>query len=63
MSKKIKVELTENQYITIAQALESHCLDIMAGDYIDGLIATENRVINNALAAMSKGYDQWKEGK
>tara|TARA_B100000035_G_scaffold244379_1_gene212915 strand:+ start:727 stop:912 length:186 start_codon:yes stop_codon:yes gene_type:complete len=61
MAKKIKVELTENQYMTISQALESHCLDIMAGDYIDNLIATENRVINNALAAMNKGYDKWKE--
>lgn len=60
MSKKIKVELTENQYMTIAQALESHCLDIMGGDYIDSLIARENRVINNALAAMQKGYEQWK---
>jgi len=63
MSKKIKVELTESQYMSITQALHSHCLDIMAGDYIDNQIATENRVINNALAAMSKGYDKWKEGK
>lgn len=60
MAKKIKVELTENQYMTIAQALENHCLDIMAGDYIDSLIARENKVINNALAAMSKGYEKWK---
>jgi len=60
MSKKIKVELTESQYMTISQALENHCIDIMAGDYIDTLIAKENRVINNALAAMQKGYEQWK---
>ncbi len=63
MSRKIKVELTENQYMTITQALHSHCLDIMAGEYVDSQIATENRVINNGLEAMSKGYDQWKEGK
>jgi hypothetical protein len=61
MSRKIKVELTENQYLTIAQALDSHCLDIMAGEYIDNLIATENRVINNALTAMTKGYKEWKK--
>lgn len=60
MAKKIKVELTEKQYMTIAQALESYCLDIISGDYIDNQIATENRVINNALAAMSKGYEEWK---
>ena len=58
MAKKIKVELTENQYLTIAQALDSHCLDIMAGEYIDSQIATENRVINNALAAMRKAYNE-----
>ena len=63
MSKKIKVELTENQYMTISEALQSHCLDIMGGEYIDNLIATENRVINNALTAMTKGYKEWKEGK
>ena len=61
MAKKIKVELTENQYITIKQALESHCFDIMGGDYIDNLTATENRVINNAVAAMRTGYEKWKE--
>ena len=59
MSKKIKVELTENQYMTIAQALESHCIDIVASEYIDSQIYNENRVINNALAAMRKGYEQW----
>ena len=63
MSKKIKVELTENQYMTISQALLSHCFDIMGGDYIDNLIAKENRVINNALAAMTKSYEEWKEKK
>ena len=61
MAKKINVELTENQYMTSKQALESHCFDIIGGDYIDSLIAREHRVINNALAAMSKGYDEWKE--
>ena len=61
MAKKIKVELTEKQYITISQALESHCLDIMATDWIDTLTATENKIINNALAAMSTGYEKWKK--
>ena len=61
MAKKIKVELTENQYMTIRQALENHCIDIMSGDYIDSLTAKENRVINNAIVAMSTGYEKWKE--
>ncbi len=61
MAKKIKVELTENQYMTISEALEGHCLDIMGGEYIDSQIATENRVINNALTAMTKGYKEWKK--
>ena len=63
MSKKIKVELTENQYMTVKQALESHCFDIMGSDYIDNLIATENRVINKADSDMTKDNDKWKEGK
>jgi len=61
MAKKIKVELTEKQYMTISQALESHCIDIMAADWIDTLTATENKIISNAIAAMSKGYDEWKK--
>ncbi len=63
MSKKIKVELTERQYMVMSQALESHCLDIMAADWIDALTANENRVIENGVEAMRKGYEQWKEGK
>jgi len=63
MSKKIKVELTEKQYFAVASALHSHCLDIMGAEFIDPQIANENRVINNALDAMEKGYNERKEGK
>lgn len=61
MAKKIKIELTKNQYMIISQALHSYCLDIMCAEFIDPQIATENRVINNALNAMDKGYDEWKK--
>ena len=61
MSRKIKVELTERQYFVISQALESHCIDIMAADWIDALTANENKVIENGVEAMRKGYEQWKK--
>ena len=61
MSKKIKIELTENQFFTVTQALHSHCLDIMADDFKNHQMATENRVITNALDAMDKGYNEWKK--
>ena len=63
MSKKIKIELTEKQYFAASSALHSHCLDIMGAEFIDPQIANENRVINNALDAMEKGYNERKEGK
>ena len=63
MAKKIKVELTERQYFVMTQALDGHCIDIMAADFIDTVTANENRVIENGLEAMRKGYDEWKEGK
>jgi glutathionylspermidine synthase len=63
MSKKIKVELTENQLLTVTQALHSHCVDFMADEFLSHQSAMENRVINNALDAMDKGYQEWKEGK
>ena len=56
MANKIKVELTENQYYAVTSALHSHCLDIMADEFMSDQTATENRVINNALDAMAKGY-------
>lgn len=59
MSKKIKIELTEQQYFAVTSALHSHCLDIMGGEFIDPLIASENRVISNALDAMDKGHKEW----
>ena len=59
MSRKIKVELTERQYQLVTLTLDSHCFDI------DGEPdqANDQRVINNAVDAMSKGYQEWKEGK
>jgi hypothetical protein len=63
MSKKIKVELTEKQFFTVSMTLGSHIEDIMANDYIDTGIATEARVLQNAINAMQKGYEEWKEGK
>jgi len=61
MAKKIKVELTKEQFFAASSALHSHCLDIMGAEFIDPQMATENRVITNALDAMDKGYDEWKK--
>ena len=61
MSKKIKIELTEQQYFAVTQALQSHCIDIMGGEFIDPQTATENRVISNAIDAMDKGHAEWIE--
>ena len=61
MSKKIKIELTEKQLLTALMTLGSHIEDIMANDYIDTQIATEGRVLQNAINAMEKGYDEWKK--
>ena len=57
MSRKIKVELTEKQYFIVVMTLDSHCFDIDS----DPSAATEKRVINNAVDAMSKGYEEWKK--
>ena len=63
MSRKIKVELTEKQYFAVTMTLSSHCFDIMGAEFIDPQMANENRVISNAVEAMNKGYEEWKEGK
>lgn len=60
MAKKIKVELTEEQYLACTQALDSHVVDIMADEFADEFIKRERNVINRGLAAMSKGYEKWK---
>ena len=59
MSKKIKVELTEKQYMAMAAALSGHIVDIGADEFLDHLNATEIRVIQNGLKAMDKGYEEW----
>tara|TARA_Y100000592_G_scaffold83419_1_gene133230 strand:+ start:583 stop:786 length:204 start_codon:yes stop_codon:yes gene_type:complete len=59
MSKKIKIELTEKQYFAVTMTLSSHCFDIEE----DTTAKTEYRVIANAVEAMDKGYQEWKEGK
>ena len=63
MAKKIKVELTEQQYLACSQALDSHVVDIMADEFADSFIKNERTLINRGLAAMLKGYDEWKAGK
>ena len=59
MSKKIKVELTEKQYMAITAALNGHIVDIGADEFLDHLNATEIRVIQNGIRAMDKGYKEW----
>ena len=62
MSKKIKVELTEKQYLAMSQALASHIFDISAPEFQDSIdhdLATECRVIENGIKAMDKGYEEW----
>jgi len=60
MAKKIKVELTENQFLMATMTLGNHIQDIMANDFIDTGIATEARVLQNAINAMQKGYEEWQ---
>ena len=60
MVKKIKVEMTENQYLAVTQALHNHCVDIMADEFLNHQLSMENRVITNAVDAMNKGYKEWK---
>ena len=57
MSRKIKVELTEKQYYAVTMTLTNHCFDIDG----DTTATTEQRVINNAVDAMDKGYAEWKK--
>tara|TARA_E500000081_G_C6129680_1_gene352895 strand:+ start:1513 stop:1686 length:174 start_codon:yes stop_codon:yes gene_type:complete len=56
MSKKIKVELTEKQYYAVSMTLESHCFDIAE----DPSLTPQRIIISNAMKAMDKGYDEWK---
>ena len=56
MAKKIKIELTEKQCLNVVMTLQSHCFDIDA----DPNAKVEQRVINNAVDAMQKGYEEWK---
>jgi len=60
MSKKIKVELTEKQYMAMAAALSCHLINIDEDEFIDRINATEIRVIENGLIAMTKGYEEWE---
>ena len=60
MSKKIKVELTEKQYMAMTMALESHVMDMSADEFLDHQNATEIRVIQNGIRAMGKGYKEWE---
>jgi hypothetical protein len=59
MSKKIKVELTEKQYMSMTMALSSHIMDVSADEFLDHQGATEIRVIHNGIKAMDKGYKEW----
>ena len=60
MSKKIKVELTEKQYMAMSMALGSHITDVSADEFLDHQGATEIRVIQNGIRAMDKGYEEWE---
>ena len=59
MSKKIKVELTEKQYMSMTMVLSSHITDVSADEFLDHQGATECRVIQNGIRAMDKGYEEW----
>ena len=60
MSKKIKVELSEKQYMAMSMALGSHITDVSADEFLDHQGATEIRVIQNGIRAMDKGYEEWE---
>ena len=63
MSKKIKVEFTQEQWMSVNQTV-FHDINDMQAEVDDGVPqGVELRILKNANAAMLKGLEEWKEGK
>jgi hypothetical protein len=63
MTRKIKVEFTEKQFMSVAQTV-FHDINEMEEEKNDGVPqGTLLRNLKNANAAMMKGLQEWKENK
>ena len=63
MSKKIKVEFTQEQWMSVNQTVY-HDINDMQSEADNGVPqGMELRILKNAYGAMLKGLEEWKEGK
>jgi len=63
MSRKIKIELTHNQFLAIHSAIFYDIQDMQFEKETEGIAQPELRVLVNGYNAMTEGLKQWKEGK
>ena len=63
MTRKIKVEFTENQFMSVAQTV-FHDINDMQEEKDAGVPQGKRlTILINANAAMMKGLQEWKENK
>jgi len=61
MSNKIKIELTEQQFLAVYQAIYHDINDMKFERETEGLPQPELRVLVNAYNAMTKGLEKWEK--
>ena len=60
MAKKIKVELTEQQFMAVHSAIFHDINDMKFERETEGLPQPELRVLVNAYNAMTEGLEEWQ---
>tara|TARA_Y100000022_G_scaffold169457_1_gene155041 strand:+ start:2392 stop:2574 length:183 start_codon:yes stop_codon:yes gene_type:complete len=60
MSNKIKIELTEKQFLAVYQAIY-HDINDMKFEQDEGLPKPELKVLVNAYNAMTEGLAKWEK--
>ena len=63
MSRKIKIELTEQQFMAVHSAIFHDINDMRFEKETEGLPQPELRVLVNAYNAMTEGLERWREVK
>lgn len=63
MSRKIKIELTQQQFMLVQSAIFYDINDMKLEKETEGLPQPELRVLVNAYNAMIEGLEQWKLGR
>ena len=61
MSKKIKVEFTEKQFLAISEAIFFDIQDMQFEKETDGIAQPQLRVLVNGYNAMKEGLEQWRK--